>query len=202
MAVITISREFGSGGRKIGEKLAKELGINFYDRALIQLAAEKSGLSPGYIERSEENVPSPFLLNLNYTAYSSFDPVNRFEASMNDKVFQAQFAVIMEVAAQGSCVIVGRCADYILHNNPKIYKVFIHADMQDRIKRAAEEYNLPVDRIEERIRKIDKSRANYYKYYTNQTWANMHNYDLAINSSRSGIDGAVETIKALVNSKK
>ena len=200
MSVITISREFGSGGRSIGEKLANELGISFYDRAIIQMAAEKSGLSPGYIERSEESIPSPFLLNLNYTAYSSFDPMNHFETSMNDKVFQAQFAVITEVASEGNCVIVGRCADYILRNEPKLCRVFVHADMPDRIKRAAETYPLSEDKLEDRIRKIDKSRANYYKYYTNQAWADMRNYDLIINTSHAGIDGAVDAVKALIHS--
>lgn len=199
--VITISRQFGSGGRHIGHTLSEELGISCYDKAIIQMAAEKSGLSAGYIEKTEESIPSTFLFNLKYTAYSAFDSMNYYEVPMTDKMFQAQTDVITEIAGHESCIIVGRCADYILRDKPNLFKIFIMADMPERIKRAVESHNLTGDKIEERIRKIDKSRSNYYKYYTGRNWADMSNYDLIINSSCAGEYGAVALIKTLLHSK-
>ena len=196
--VITISREYGSGGRQIGESVAKELGIPFYDKELIHMAAEKSGMSAGFIEKSDENIPNTFLHNLKYSAYSGYDSISYYDTPITDKVFLAQSSVIKDLAAQGSCVIVGRCAHYILRNEPGLVAVFIRGELEDRIRRAVEYYGLPQQNAAERIKKIDKNRVNYYKYYTSRQWGMIENYDLVINSSFTGSGGAVAVIKTLL----
>ena len=196
--IIAISREYGSGGRHIGELLAKELSIPFYDKEIIQMAAEKSGMSAGFIEKSDESIPNTFLHNLKYSAYSSYDSISYYDTPVTDKVFLAQSAVIKELAAQGSCVIVGRCAHYILRNEPGLVAVFIRARLEDRVRHAIEHYDLPQQNAVDRIKKIDKSRINYYKYYTSRQWGSTENYDLVINSSFSGVEGAVAVIKAML----
>ena len=196
--VIAISREYGSGGRHIGELLAKELDIPFYDRELIQMAAERSGMSAGFIEKSDENIPNTFLHNLKYTAYSSYDAISYYDTPVTDKVFLAQSSVIKDLAAQGSCVIVGRCAGYILRGDPDLVAVFIRGKFEDRVRNAIEHYDLPPENAVERIKKIDKSRINYYKYYTSRQWGNIENYDLVINTSFTGVEGAVAVIKTML----
>lgn len=200
--VIAISREYGSGGRHIGGLLAKELGVPFYDKEIIHMAAEKSGVSVGYIEKSDESIPNTFLHNLKYSAYSSYDSVAMYETPVTDKVFMAQSAVIKELASLGSCVIVGRCADYILRGDPGIVTIFIHGTLADRVRRATEKYGLSSDKADERIRKIDKNRANYYKYFTGQQWGSSSNFDLSINSSFTGVEGAVAVIKTMMDWKR
>ena len=197
-SVITISREYGSGGRQVGELLAKELDIPFYDREIIQMAAEKSGMSAGFIEKSDESIPNTFLHNLKYSAYSSYDSISYYDTPVTDKVFLAQSSVIKELAAQGSCVIVGRCASYILRNESHLVRVFVRGKLEDRIRRAVEQYDLPQQNATDRIRRIDKSRINYYKYYTSRQWGNIENYDMIVNTSFTGVDGAVAVIKAML----
>ena len=199
--IITISREFGSGGRLVGEKLAQALDIPFYDSAIIEMAAEKSGLAPSFIEQNEEHIPNSFLFNLSASALSSYKPSLQYDTPINDKTFFAQSAVVRELAAQGSCVIVGRCADYVLREEPGLVRVFICAEPEDRKKRAVEKYGLDSASIESRLKKIDKARANYYKFYTGENWGGIHEHDLIINTSFIGIDGAVEVIKTLLKEK-
>ena len=196
--IITISREYGSGGRHIGELLAKEFDIPFYDKEIIHMAAEKSGMSAGFIEKSDESIPNTFLHNLKYSAYSSYDSISYYDSPITDKVFLAQSAIIKELAQQGGCVIVGRCADYILRNDPDLVAVFIRGSLENRIRHAVEHYGLPKDHAAERIKKIDKSRINYYKYYTSRQWGSIENYDLVVNSSFTGIGGAVSVIKTML----
>jgi cytidylate kinase len=199
--IIAISREFGSGGRLIGEKLATRLGVEFYDKNIIQLAAERSGLSAKFIEQNEENVSSGFLFALPAaTSFSSFRTAAYYDTPVNDKTFLAQAEVIRELA-KNSCVIVGRCADYILREDPALIKVFITSPFEARVRRAVEEYQFPTENPEEKIRKIDKSRANYYKYYTTQAWGSVHNYDLVVNSAFTGILGAVSVIMTMLEEK-
>ncbi|MDR2357788.1 MAG: cytidylate kinase-like family protein [Oscillospiraceae bacterium] len=198
---LTISREYGSGGRQIGEKLAEALGIGFYDKSIIKMAAEKSGLSPDYIEKSEESIPNTFLFNLKHSAFSSFDSVSFYETPTSDKMFLAQSAVIKEISARADCVIVGRCADYILRDESDTVRVFIHADTDERVRRAVESYNLPGENAAAAIKRIDKSRANYYKYYTNRLWGDFRNYDLSVNTSFTGIEGAVSVIKTMLSTR-
>ena len=189
--VISISREFGSGGRMIGKKLAARLGIPCYDRTLIQKTAEKSGLSPEFIARAEERARSRLHLPL-----SSMGPgVSTYTQQgvpVSLQAFFAQSEVIRELADEGPCVIVGRCSDYVLGERPECLKVFIHGDLPDRVTRCAEEYHISAPNM------TDRGRANYYNYYTGFNWGEMRRYDLTINSSVTGIEGAVELIAALV----
>lgn len=196
--IVTISREYGSGGRYVGELLAKELNIPFYDKDIIRMVAEKSGLSEGFIERSDENLPNTFLHNLKYSAYSSYDSIAFYETPVTDKVFLAQSTIIKELASEGNCVIVGRCADYILRDLPELVTVFIRAALEDKVERAVKYYNLSSVKTPERIRRIDKNRTNYYKYYTNRQWGSFDYFDLAINTSLTGIEGAVKLIKTML----
>ena len=185
--IIAISREFGSGGRLIGEKLATRLGIEFYDKTIIQMAAERSGLSYKFIEQNEENISNSLLFNFPAaTSYTNFKTAAYFDTPVNDKTFLAQTDVIRELA-KNNCVIVGRCASYVLRDDPSLVRIFITADFDDRVRRSVEEYSFPSEAADEKIKKIDKSRANYYKYYTGQPWGNMHNYDLVVNTSFTGI---------------
>ncbi len=200
--IITISREFGSGGRLIGEKLAARLGVEFYDKSIIQLAAEKSGLSYQFIEQNDEHITNSLLFNINAaaTSYTTFKTAAYFDTPVNDKTFFAQTEVIRELA-KTNCVIIGRCADYILREDPTLIRIFITADFDDRVRRSVEEYNVSSEAASEKIKKIDKSRANYYKYYTGQAWGNLHNYDLVVNTSFTGILGAVSIIMTMLEEK-
>lgn len=198
--VISISREFGSGGRLIGKRLAARLGIPCYDRALIQKTAEKSGLSPEFIARAEERARSRFHL--------SFSPIGIGVPSYTQQgvpislqAFFAQAEIIRELADEGPCVIVGRCSDYVLGDRPGCLKVFIHGTLEDRVSRCVEEYHISTQNMIDRIREIDRGRANYYNYYnyyTGHNWGEMRRYDLTLDSSVTGIEGAVELIASLV----
>ncbi|MCL2226556.1 MAG: cytidylate kinase-like family protein [Oscillospiraceae bacterium] len=200
--LLTISREYGSGGRRIGKALADDLGIPFYDEEIRTLTAEKSGLSEDFIAKSAENLPNTFLHNLNYSAYSSYDSVSFYDIPVTDKLFLAQSEVIKELAARGSCVIVGRCADFVLRDEAGLVKIMVRGEKDDRVRYAVENHNLSQEKAAETLRKIDKSRTNYYKYYTNRQWDNLDNFDLVINSSFTGIDGAVAVIKAMMEHMK
>jgi len=199
--VITISREFGSGGRLVGEKLAKELDIAYYDRSIIQMAAEKSGLSPHFIEKSEERISNSFLFNLASTTYTSFRTFTQYDTPVNDKTFFAQSSVIREIAEYESCVIVGRCADYILREHDNLVRVFIRSTPEARVKRAVEEYGMESGEAASKIKKIDKGRANYYKFYTGESWGDIKIFDLIINTAFTGVDGAVSTVLAAINGR-
>ena len=199
--IIAISREYGSGGRHIGELLANDLNVPFYDKEIIHMAAEKSGMSPGYIEKSDESILNAFLHNLKYSAYTSYDSIALYDTPVTDKVFLAQTAVLKELASRGSCVIVGRCADYVLRDEHGLVTIFIRGDLEDRVKFAVLNYNLPTERAVDKIKRIDKSRTNYYKYYTSRQWGSINNFDLVINTSFTGIVGAVEIIKTMMNNK-
>ena len=198
--VISISREFGSGGRLIGKRLAAQLGIPCYDRTIIQKTAEKSGLSPDFIARAEERARSRFHLSI--TPIGIGVPAFAHQGvPVSHQAFFAQADVIRELADEGPCVIVGRCSDYVLGDRPECLKVFVHADLPSRVTRCVEEYHIPSDDMERRVIQMDRGRANYYNYYTGHTWGDMRRYDLTLNSSTSGIAGAVELICALVRAR-
>ena len=197
--VFAISREFGSGGRLIGEKLALRLGIPFYDRAIIDMASEKSGLSADFIEKSEERASNSFLYNLASYVYGHADMdrptyTSQYEMPVNDKAFFSQASTITDLAKRGNCVIVGRCADYVLRDDPSCIKVFIYADVEDRRKMLISAYDVPAEEAASRLTKLDKGRAYYYKHYTGETWGQVRSHDLCINSSVCGINGAVDVI--------
>ncbi len=172
--VITIAREYGSGGRLIGEELAKKLDIPFYDKELILLAAKKSGFSEEYIRRTEQIKSASFLYSLYMTSQV---------LPMSDQIFLVQSKIIQELVEQGPCVIVGRCADYVLRNTPNCMNVFIHAPMDERVCRASKEYGDEANNMEDYVRKQDKKRSSYYNYFSQSKWGNAKNYHLAVNST-------------------
>jgi len=189
--IITIGREFGSGGREIGLKLAEKLNIPFYDKELIVHTAEKSNLEQSIIEHYDEKHAFP--------AFSSSNIFDIYQMPMSDRVYIAQAEVIREIAKKGSCIIVGRCADFILDDEPDCFKIFIHAPMHEKIERKRSVLPGKSDsEIESHIRKIDKKRARYYTYYTDRTWGMSLTYNLSIDSSVLGIDGTVELISQAV----
>ena len=191
--IIAISREYGSGGRKIGEQVAQELGISYYDKVLLQLAAERSGLSPEFLEKTEEQASGSFLYHLS-TAAMGTNFFYQYDIPLGDKAFFAQTAVIRELAAKESCVIVGRCAEYILREHPRCLKIFLHAPKEQRIARLMQEYNISESEAKDRIHRINKGRANYYRCYTGEAWGEARSHDLCINTSASGLEGAVGLI--------
>ncbi|MCI8441799.1 MAG: cytidylate kinase-like family protein [Provencibacterium sp.] len=194
--IITISRQYASGGRQIGEKLAKSLGISVYDKELISLAAKQSGFSEKVFENVDKQSANSLLYSLStgmYNAIGHFDGANNLP--LNDKVFLVQYNVIRDLAQKESCVIVGRCADYVLRDNPDVIHVFIHSDMKSRIRRAVEEYGMVPDHAESMILKGDKRRAAYYDFYTGMKWGRVENYDLTIDSDSIGLDNAAKLIE-------
>lgn len=197
--VISISREYGSGGRLIGKQLAQKLGIPCYDRTIIQKAAEKSGLSPDFIARAGERLRGRFRLP---TSHIGGDPAfSNQSVPASQQAFFAQSEVILELADQGPCVIVGRCSDYVLGGRPGCLKIFLWADLDSRVRRCLEDYHLPPAGVEQRIRQTDRDRSSYYTHYTGQTWGDMRRFDLTLNTAVTGVDGAVEVIAALVKAR-
>lgn len=196
--IVTISREYGSGGREVGQKLAQALGVPFYDNELITLAAKKSGYAEGLFEETNQK-PAGSLL---YTLSMYGAGVAAFDLPLNDKVFLVQSDVIKDVAAQGPCVIVGRCADYVLRDCANTVNVFIYGDPAARVERAVGKLGLPAAKAKDMVAKIDKRRASYYDYYTSQKWGRASNYDICIDSSTLGIDGTVEVIRCFVAQKE
>lgn len=187
--IITISREFGSGGRTIGKRTAEALCIPCYDRELIQKLAVKSGFSEVYIEDTGESAPGGFLASAFSHRYG--------ETNNADYLWKVQYQVITELAEQGPCVIVGRCADYILQDKADCLRVFIHADMKFRAERIVKEYGEREISPEQRLREKDKRRAAYHRFYTDMKWGHAQNYDLTLNSGTLGIDRCVEIIRSL-----
>ncbi len=172
--VITIAREYGSGGRLVGEAVAKSLNIPFYDKELIHLAAKKSGLSEDYVRRMEQVKSASFLYSLYMTSQV---------LPMSDQLFLVQSKIIRELVEQGPCVIVGRCADYILRNHDATMNVFIHAPIEERIQRAREEYGENAPNMEDFVRKQDKKRSSYYNYFSQNKWGSAQNYHLSVSST-------------------
>lgn len=184
--IITISREFGSGGRTIGRQAAEKLGIPCYDAELIQKLAEESGFSESYVKEAGEYTPHSFL---------SFALSNRAQGPTNEDVlWDLQYKVITELAEKGPCVIVGRCADYILRDKADCLKVFIHADMAFRAERIVKVYGEREQSPEQRLRDKDKRRAAYHRFYTDMKWGHAQNYHITLNSGVLGIDRCAEII--------
>lgn len=194
--IITIGRQYGSGGHEIGEKLAQRLNIAFYDNALIDRVSKNSGLCEEVIKEHDERPTSSFLYNLVMDTYSgSLTSGTAAEIPFGQKVFLAQFDTVKKIADEGPCVIVGRCADYILKDKPNLIKIFIYADNDFRITRILEENpDINTAKIDDIIDKKDRNRANYYNFYSDSKWGHAASYDLCLNSSKLGIDGTVDAI--------
>ena len=188
--IITITRQFGSGGREIGKKLAEAYGIPFYDNEIISRAAKDTGFAEAAFERAEDKASNSLLYSIamGMNVFSSQD-VGFSGLSLDDRIFLAQSKVIRNVAKEGPCVIVGRCADYILKNQENVVNLFIRATLDFRIKRAIEVEGIPKEKSAEMVMKKDKSRANYYKYHSGERWDNVLNYDFAIRSDCNKIKG-------------
>lgn len=202
--IVTISREFGSGGHSVGKKLAEKLGIDFYDNELITIAAKNMGFHEGYVQENEERIPDFSISGL----FGGFDT---FTTSPSDRIQENEFDLIREIASKGSCVIVGRAADYILQDEKHV-SIFIFAPMEARIERLkADHVNyksyLPEDSYTETelvkaVKVIDKQRRKYYEFYTENRWGERDVYDLLINTDRTGIDGAVDIIETYIRSSR
>ena len=180
--IITISREFGSGGRFIGEEVAKKLGIKYYDKDIIAQIAEQSGFSPEYITEKAELSPKKGLFAY---AFSGRDVTGK---SIEDMVYEAQRKVILEIAEKESCVIIGRNADFILKDKDNVLNVFIHGDMPEKVARICKLYNVTEEEAEKMMADIDKRRMTNYRFYTDQKWGMAKNYILSLNSSELGYD--------------
>ena len=186
--IITIGRQYGSGGREIGQLLADKLDIPFYDKELLTMSAKASGMSEEVFENYDEKPTNSLLYSLAMSNFSG-------EMPLNHRIFLAQFDVIKKIAKEESCVIVGRCADYALRDYRNVANVFVHADMEYRLDRAINLYGLPEKSARGIILRTDKQRANYYNFYTNKKWGSVDSYDFAIDSGSVGVDNTVALIK-------
>lgn len=188
--IVTISREFGSGGRTIGKKLAEELKLPCYDSELIQEIARQSGFAQDYVQRVEESLPAGWAASL-LSSNRAFGPTNE------DYLWKIQCKVILDLAKKGSCVIVGRCAEYILRDTADCLTAFVHASMEYRAKRIVEVYGEREQSPQERIREKDKRRAAYHRFYTDMKWGYAKNYQVSLDSEKLGIEQCVAVLKML-----
>lgn len=196
--VITIARQYGSGGRTVGEMLANELGIHFYDKELMKLASEESGINETLFVKADEQVKSnSILFKTNKTPYSGelISPESKDFVS-DDNLFNFQAKTIKKLAETESCVIMGRCADYVLKEYDNVLSVFVHAPKDFCMEQAAKKHSMSSKELEKYIAKVDKHRSDYYKYYTGREWTDARNYDLCLDSSKLGFERCVEEIKA------
>lgn len=194
--VVTIGRQYGSGGREVGECLARLLGVAYYDKALVYKAAENSGFSVESFTKQNEKVPRGLAWLF---SYSSKGFVGANDIPIDDQLFIAQASTIKDIARQHSCVIVGRCADYVLedlHDEIDVVDVFVHADDDARLKRVARRNGLSLDEARDRIKQIAPSRAKYYERYTGRRWGDLHNFDLTLNTTN--IDEATAAAQIIV----
>lgn len=201
--VITIGRQCGSGGKKIGQKLAEVMGVKCYDKELLSVAAKESGLCEELFETHDEKPTSSFLYSLVMDTYSlGYTTSAYMDMPINHKIFLAQFNTIKKLADEESCVIVGRCADYALADYPNTVSVFITANDDDRIRSLMDTYKVDEAKAKDIMVKTDKKRASYYNYYSSKKWSDTKSYDLCINSSVTGMDGAIEIIQTFAKVKQ
>ena len=199
-SIITIGREYGSGGRQIGQEIAKYFGIKCYDKELLEHAANDSGICKELFENHDEKPTNSFLYSLVMDTYSfGYSSAGFTDMPLNHKVFLAQFEAIKKLASEGPCVMGGRCADYALSDNKDCFSVFIHGDIEARIRRICGKYGKTAKEAKDIIVKTDKSRASYYNYYTNKKWGAASSYTLSLDSSRLGEEGTIQTIIQAVN---
>ncbi len=197
--IITIGRQFGSGGHEIGEKLAKKLNIPFYDKELLTRAAKESGFCEEMLETHDERPTNSFLYNLVMDTYSfGYNSSSFVDMPISHKVFLAQFDTIKRIASEGACVLVGRCADYALAEYQNCVHIFIHGDEEHKVKRIMKKYDLTEQKAKDMINKKDKQRQSYYNYYSSKKWGRSDTYDLSVNSGKLGIDGTVNLLTQYV----
>ena len=201
--IFTIGREFGSGGKQVGIKLAERLGIKLYDKELLQKAAKESGFCEEIFENHDEKPTNSFLYSLVMDTYSggNYSSAPFLDMPLNHKIFLAQFDAIKKIAENESCVIVGRCADYALSGNPDCINIFIHADINDRAKNISKRMNITESKAKDMALKQDKQRASYYNYYTSKKWGDSRSYDMTLNTSKLTVDQCVDLIIQFSNMK-
>ena len=201
--VITIARQYGSGGRTIGNMLAEKLGIHFYDKELMKLASDESGINEALFANADEKLRRTSLFKIAHNAYNGelISPESDDFVSTKN-LFNYQAKIIKGLAEEESCVIVGRCADYILKERENVVNLFVHASLDFRIKRAIEVEGISKNKAAETVMKKDKSRANYYKYHSGERWDNVLNYDMAIRSDLGSMEDTVACVKAYLDTMK
>ena len=201
--IITIGRQYGSAGREIGNLVADKLGIKLYDKEMLARAAKESGICEEIFETHDEKPTNSFLYSLVMDTYSMGYSGNAYtDMPINHKVFLAQFDAIKKIADEGPCILVGRCADYALEAYDNMVSIFIHADLDTRVKRISGLYDLSPSKAKDRIVKTDKKRASYYNYYTNKRWGDASSYELCLDSSKLGIEGTADAIVRYVKLKE
>ncbi len=206
--VITIGRQYGSGGKQVGQKLAEALDIPFYDRELMERASKDSGIVEELFESNDEKPTNSFLYSLvNNNYHTGYSTTGEYTGSynnmtMNQKVFMAQFDAIKAIADEGPCVMIGRCADYALKDRKNLLSVFIHARMLARQKRVAAHNHISEAEAKDLCKKNDRARASYYNYYTNKTWGEAISYNVCLDTSMLGIDGTVELLMKIIEMKE
>lgn len=197
--VITIARQYGSGGRTIGEMLSKDMGIHYYDKELIKLASEDSGINERLFVNADEKIKMTKLFKMVKNVYNGqLIPPESDDFVSDNNLFNYQAKVIKQLAEEESCVIIGRCADYVLKDYDNVLSVFIHAPKDYCMEQAAKKVSMPPRELEKYITKTDKRRAEYYKFYTGREWTDARNYDLCLDSSKLGFERCVEEIQAYI----
>lgn len=199
--ILTIGRQFGSGGQEIGKKLAEDLKIGYYDKELMAVAAKESGLCKEVFEKADERTSNSlsYAFAMGYSYMGMFTPY--MDVLSNDRLFKLQSDAICKLAEKESCVLVGRCADYILRDNPDCFSFFIHGSAESRMRRIVERQHVTEEEARVLMEKTDKSRAAYYNYYTNKVWGMASSYNFSIDSSIFGIEETVEFIKAFIEKR-
>ena len=197
--IITIGRQYGSAGREIGSKVAEAFGIKLYDKEMLARAAKESGICEEIFETHDEKPTNSFLYSLVMDTYSmGYSGSTYTDMPINHKVFLAQFDAIKKIASEGPCILVGRCADYVLKENPNVVSVFIHADKKFCLERALERNSMTEKEMQKYIEKTDRFRGDFYRYHTGNEWADARNYDLCLNSGKLGFQKCVEEIKSYI----
>ena len=193
--IVTVSREAYCDGDELAKMLADKAGFKFYDREIISLASQKSGIHEEHFESVEKKPTNSILYSVVMGMYSSRGAYVKLDDVLtDDKIYKVQADIIRDMAAQGNCVFVGRCSDYILRNNEKCFNIFLRGDLNDRVKRAMDEQNTSEAEAKKIVSRADKKRRSYYNYYTNREWGNINNYDIALNLSKISEKDAVDVI--------
>ena len=193
--IVTITRQYGSGGHEIGKLLAEKLGVAFYDKELISLAAKESGMCPEVFAQADEKMGNSLLYALSTGLYNYGNGFSAMgDLPMNDRLYILQHKIIKEKAEKEDFVVVGRCADYILRECDRVVRVFIYADLEVRVKRAVARQDIAPSRARQAVTKADKNRANYYSFYSGQKWGATENYDLCLNTTGLSVEQAAEIL--------
>lgn len=201
--IISIGRQLGSGGREIAKKLGERLNIPVYDKKLLEVAAKETGIDASIFENADEKESNPFMRGVFVLkGIMNSYPIGAGSCMDGDRLFEMQSEVMRNIVANESCIIIGRCAEYVLRDHPHIHSIFITADMCDRIRRIMENDGVNEQKAKEIAEKGDKKRRAYHDYYANSGWGIAETYDLCINSSRMGIDGCVDIIQQFIESRK